>query len=120
VNCSGEEPFISSGYNLEDADSCNFNQATDLPNITDPKLDVLADNGGQTLTYALLPGSPAIDGADSGQCTATDQRGAPRPVNGDGVPPTGCDIGAFELGGPPEAAVSADSSFYFLPATLNH
>ncbi len=32
----------------------------------DPKLGPLADNGGPTLTMALLPGSPAIDAGDSG------------------------------------------------------
>ena len=30
----------------------------------DPLLDELADNGGATFTYALLPGSPAIDTGD--------------------------------------------------------
>ncbi|MEP7357862.1 MAG: choice-of-anchor Q domain-containing protein, partial [Anaerolineales bacterium] len=53
-----------------------------------------ANNGGPTLTSALLPGSPAINVAasDSG-CPATDQRGAQRPVGAH------CDIGAFEFGG---------------------
>ena len=47
---------------------------------------MLRDNGGPTLTLALLPPSPAIDGANSvlgcvdekGDPLTTDQRGAPR------------------------------------------
>jgi len=52
----------------------------------------LANNGGPTMTHALVTGSPAIDavpGADP-KCTGTDQRGMPRPQG------AGCDIGAFE------------------------
>jgi hypothetical protein len=50
----------------------------------------LADNGGPTLTHALLPGSSAIDAA--GNCSlAADQRGRPRD---DGA----CDSGAYEFG----------------------
>jgi len=52
-------------------------------------VDILADNGGPTLTHALLAGSPAIDAA-LGACPAIDQRGVVRPVGG------GCDVGAVE------------------------
>ena len=55
----------------------------------DPVLGPLADNGGRTLTHALLAGSAAIDaGGDS--CPATDQRGVTRPIG------PHCDIGAVE------------------------
>ncbi len=57
----------------------------------DPKLGPLADNGGPTLTMALLPGSPAIDAGDTSLAPPTDQRGFPRPFG-----PT-ADIGAYEL-----------------------
>jgi hypothetical protein len=58
----------------------------------------LADNGGDTLTHALVTGSPAIDAAgDSG--LATDQRGVTRPQG------AADDIGAFEL--EPAAPVNA-------------
>lgn len=60
-----------------------------LPDILDP---TLADNGGPTLTHALVPGSPAIDAippSDRG-CRGADQRGGHRPQG------AGCDIGAFE------------------------
>jgi hypothetical protein len=51
----------------------------------------LADNGGPTLTLALVAGSPAIDGSPAGDsCLATDQRGVTRPQG------AACDIGAFE------------------------
>ena len=59
--------------------------------MIDPLLGPLADNGGSTLTHALLPGSPAINAILAGDCAvATDQRGMARPSGG------GCDIGAFE------------------------
>jgi hypothetical protein len=64
----------------------------------DVMLDPLADNGGPTLTHALLPGSPAIDAVPEDHCyLPTDQRGVPRPA-GAGIDAPLCDIGAFELG----------------------
>jgi len=56
----------------------------------DPKLGSLADNGGPTLTVALLPGSPAIDAGDTAAAPPTDQRGVPRPFG------AASDIGAYE------------------------
>jgi hypothetical protein len=68
----------------------------------DPRLGPLRDNGGPTLTHALLPGSPAIDAGNGGP--TIDQRGAPRPVDDPAVPNAapgdGRDIGAFELARP--------------------
>ena len=58
----------------------------------DPKLGPLADNGGPTLTMALLPGSPAIDAGNTSLAPTTDQRGFPRPAG------LAADIGAFEYG----------------------
>jgi hypothetical protein len=55
-------------------------------------LGPLANNGGPTLTDALLPGSPAIGAGDSGACPPVDQRGWARAQ--DGV----CDAGAYEVG----------------------
>ena len=60
-----------------------------------PQLGLLADNGGPTLTHALLPGSPAIDAGDPSFASPpdSDQRGAPFVrVSGGRI-----DIGAFEL-----------------------
>jgi hypothetical protein len=63
----------------------------------DPMLGPLADNGGDTWTHALLPGSPAIDAISAISCTLPiDQRGMPRPVV-QASPDTPCDLGAFEL-----------------------
>jgi CSLREA domain-containing protein len=64
----------------------------------DPLLGPLADNGGPTLTHALLPGSPAIDAGDPALVAGVDdtpefdQRGEPfRRIAGGRI-----DIGAFE------------------------
>jgi len=88
-NCSGT--ITSLGHNLEDGDSCGFNTTGDLKN-KDPLLGPLADNGGNTLTFALLVGSPAINAGSNTGCPATDQRGMRRPLLGV------CDIGAYEFG----------------------
>ena len=77
------------GHNLSSDASCVLTGVGSMNN-TDPELGPLADNGGPTLTMALLPGSPAIDAGGTVGAPATDQRGVPRP-QGQGV-----DIGAFE------------------------
>ena len=56
----------------------------------DAKLGNLLNNGGETYTHVLLPGSPAIDAGDSDTCTSADQRGTARPQG------LTCDIGAYE------------------------
>ncbi|MHB8522454.1 MAG: choice-of-anchor Q domain-containing protein [Limisphaerales bacterium] len=62
--------------------------------VINPLLGRFANNGGPTMTMALLPGSPAIDAGDNAACPLTDQRGIPRPLPPGGV----CDIGAYEFG----------------------
>ena len=97
-NCYGT--INSNDYNLIDALGwCTITGATaHTIYYKNPILGPLQDNGGQTLTYALLSGSPAID---HGNCSAgTDQRGMTRPVGG------GCDIGAFEVSSLINLAVS--------------
>jgi hypothetical protein len=96
----GTLTFQSLGNNLDsDGTSGLVNGANgDLVGTSaspiDALLSPLQDNGGPTLTMALLPGSPALG---TGACT--DAQGAPLPVDQRGFPRpqvTGCDIGAFE------------------------
>jgi hypothetical protein len=86
--CAGS--LVSLGNNLDSANTCGLGVAGDLSN-TNPKLGPLQDNGGPTLTHALLEGSPAIDAGDDSAAPATDQRGVSRPQG------AASDIGAFEL-----------------------
>jgi hypothetical protein len=91
-NCSGG--VSDQGYNLESSTDCGFTGTGSLQN-SDPKLDPngLQNNGGPTQTIALLASSPAIDTIPVANCPSTDQRGDPRPDNGE----TTCDMGAYEF-----------------------
>jgi CSLREA domain-containing protein len=107
-------PYASQGFNLigKTDGSTGFPSGTDLVGTInaplDPKIDPngLKNNGGPTLTIALLPGSPAIDhgnSATSNGTPATDQRdaGFPRiydnPSVANAAGGDGSDIGAFEV-----------------------
>ncbi len=106
----------------------------------DPGLLPLADNGGPTLTHALTDASPALDGTCD--CTVTetftlsqepefppydpgcwgkvmerDQRGEPRPIDGDADGEVACDSGEFEAqpdivldGGTGDSVAARDTS----------
>jgi hypothetical protein len=99
--CMGSGYIVSDGHNIESpGTSCGFDQGTDQPGVSadELKLGPLQENGGPTLTHALLPGSVAIDRIPEAMCIdaynnpiTEDQRGVERP-QGDA-----CDIGAFEL-----------------------
>lgn len=67
-----------------------------------PQLGPLQDNGGNTVTHALLSGSPAIDAADASACPATDQRGFHRSGT--------CDMGTYAFNG---AAMAPFQSYNF-------
>ena len=92
--------LTSQGYNIvSETTDCTINGSFIQAY---PAFGPLQDNGGPTLTYALLPGSRGVDEGQPGDCTddlgaplTTDQRGYPRPANGAGV--FRCDIGAYEL-----------------------
>ena len=64
----------------------------------DPLISPLQDNGGATLTHALLFGSPARDAGNNVGVTANDQRGFDRRFDGDGDGTSTVDIGSFESG----------------------
>lgn len=73
--------------------------AADLP-IDDAStftqvLGPLTEQPGAPALHPLLEGSPAID-AGVGSCSATDQRKAPRPQDGNGDGVAVCDLGAYE------------------------
>ena len=111
AECSGS--VFDLGHNLS-SDWC-FTDATSF-NQTNPKLGPLADNGGPTLTMALLPGSPAIDAGDTSLAPPTDQRGFPRPFG------AAADIGAFEYSARdivPTVASQPASAVTGTNATLN-
>jgi CSLREA domain-containing protein len=101
--------FNSQGHNLvRNADgNSSFNAAGDQAGTSgapvEPHLGPLADNGGPTLTHALLTGSPALDAGDdslakdaNNNTLSTDQRGAGRFAASVGATAT-VDIGAFEF-----------------------
>jgi hypothetical protein len=118
-------PTSSAGYNLiGNTSGCNFIPSVgDLTNI-DPLLDLLADNGGPTKTHALLVDSPAIDaGADNctdadGNPLLIDQRGEPRPVDGNDDGIAVCDMGAYEVQ-PPVIFVEVDVKPYSPNQNIN-
>ena len=85
---NGYPNLVDLGHNLSSDRSCAFRNVGSLNN-TDPVLGPLADNGGPTLTMALLAGSPAIGAADSASAPPADQRGFPRPSGS-------ADIGAYD------------------------
>ena len=112
---AGEGPdlfgnFTSEDYNLLETTTGATITGVTTHNVTgvDPKLGPLSNNGGRTLTHALMPGSPAINAGNNanlepdefdldndGNLTESvpfDQRGVnfPRVLSGT------VDIGAFE------------------------
>ena len=96
-DCINFRGTVSGANNLiekdaEEALACG----TIAPIHADPNLGPLTDNGGPTQTFALLPGSPAIDAGDDAICATspmshTSQNGAYRPQG------VHCDIGSYEL-----------------------
>jgi hypothetical protein len=100
AGASGENIFnkggtiTSHGYNISSDDGGGYLNGPGDQIKTDPLLGPLQDNGGPTLTHALLPESPAIDTGDPNFTPPPfyDQRGCPflRVFNGR------VDVGSFE------------------------
>jgi CSLREA domain-containing protein len=115
-DCSG--PLTSEGYNLiQDTAGCVIEgNLTGLQSNTSALLGPLQDNGGSSRTHALLAGSPAIDAGNPLGCKeqngfqlSSDQRGFPRPVDGDKNGQALCDIGAFEYVPPANAPTATQT-----------
>lgn len=106
---NGGSGVMDAGYNAADNSDCGMSAANhDIVNAPETgtggiDLASLADNGGPTQTMALGLASAAIDDIpiSTGLCPSTDQRGFPRPDDGESA----CDVGAYESGS-------------FLPVTL--
>jgi len=98
IYSNGDGGVVSLGYNLSNDNGNGFLTGPGDQVDTDPLLDPLQDNGGATLTHALLPGSPAINAGDPNFTPPPffDQRGPGfnRVVTGR------LDIGSFEVQGP--------------------
>lgn len=91
LDCSSAGTLMNAGHNLvqNPGASCGFVDGVNGDIVGHaPMLGSLRANGGPTLTYELLPGSPATDAGATG--LGVDQRNKPRPV---GSAP---DIGAYE------------------------
>jgi|GEM_PF-1847368 len=85
TECANLNGTLNGSNNLSD------NLVSDCPGVstlTTTTIGPLADNGGSTMTHALLPGSEAID-AGNGDSTTSDQRGF--------AALNTRDIGAFEV-----------------------
>lgn len=109
---SDEESEDSPGHTITVSDSV-FTQPSESADLTTGtsrvlpgetlELGDLADNGGPTLTMLPADTSPLVDAVTEAGPLTTDQRGLPRPVNGQ------ADIGALEVQEEPAAADSTVS-----------
>jgi uncharacterized repeat protein (TIGR01451 family) len=97
----GGATIASLGFNVvQQRSAATGYLASDAPDGTSPQLGPLVNNGGPTLTHALLAGSPALDFVPLAQCVddasqplLRDQRGPAFLRQSGGNP---CDAGAFE------------------------
>jgi RHS repeat-associated protein len=83
--------ITDAGHNISSDNTPTLSGVLGSTNNLDPKLSLLADNGGWTKTCALLATSPAINSADNAAAPLQDQRGYFRN--------NAADIGAFEFAG---------------------
>ena len=100
---SGAVVLTSNGGNLESGTGCGFTHTADRQSVADLGLAALGANGGETLTHALLAGSPAIDGGRQRICirdaNKKDQNGDARFYDGNSDREFACDSGPVEYQG---------------------
>lgn len=89
MDCDGH--VTASDHSLDSDSTCGFTDTGSVSGSTNPGLESLQNNGGETPTMALSADSPAVDAGDDTTCPPTDQRGVSRPQS------THCDMGAYEL-----------------------
>jgi hypothetical protein len=92
-NCATTTVF-EANHSLDSDGTCKLDPSKGNLSNVNPQLGLFQLNSpGMTKTMELLPGSPAIDAADTSVCPLTDQRDVQRVTPTDTV----CDMGAFEL-----------------------
>ncbi|MFH0785308.1 MAG: DUF4347 domain-containing protein, partial [Pseudomonadota bacterium] len=89
VYITGTAVFNADHSLVEDNHGFSITSGTNNILGQDPLLGALLDNGGPTVTHALLAGSAAINTGSNPDSLTTDQRGMARDING-------TDIGAYE------------------------
>ena len=94
MNCYSTGAMLLGTYNFETSNTCPFSNPINYPN-TEPLLGPLGKYGGFSLTYPLLPGSPAID-TNAVYYPTQDQRNVTRPLDGNNDSIALPDSGAFE------------------------
>lgn len=110
--------FVSGGNNLIGSsrypgiiDGINGDLVGTPNNPIDPGLDSLQDNGGRTLTHALIADSPGIDGGSNPKKLVLDQREKKR-IAGKSI-----DIGALESNAEDVIIIDGDDNDNFLFST---
>lgn len=91
-NCAGRAPTRSSNHNLSTDATCSggFTRVS----VAQLALGALT---GSPAYFPLNAGSVAIDAGNNSGCPLTDQRGMPRPRDGNGDGVAICDVGSYEV-----------------------
>lgn len=101
-NCALDMPIALTYHSLDDGTSCALTGPGDISNTPAGLAPVSRS------VSKLSQGSAAIDAGGPSRCPETDQRGAPRPIDGDLNGGEECDIGAFEYGSNPPPTIGLD------------